>query len=316
MYVEPDAAGAVKERTVLLERMREVLDRAGLAAPRGSLGHPAAVDVVHTAQRELRSGPLTPDRRRTLMDALDRLPPPVFGPAEPGGHLSRSVTRALRSIPPRRGANGQPVTLALARWQAAEREVLAETVGLLNRIWPEYADEIRETVMEIALLEGDAINGYTDFTIHGAVLVNRVRLTESATGLSGVVRLAEALVHEGAHTRCNAAAVADPFLQPERLLSSGAPDAPGGSGGLLVTTPLRADPRPLTGLFQQLVVLARSVLLYRRLAGQGSAVDARHAQLLVSAHQAVDTLTAHRQALTPHGRRVLAESAALLESPG
>ncbi|MEJ8641165.1 hypothetical protein WKI68_06100 [Streptomyces sp. MS1.HAVA.3] len=56
-------------------------------------------------------------------------------------------------------------------------------------------------------------------------------------------------------------------------------------------------------------MLARSVLLYRRLAGLGPAVDSRHEMLLGSAHQAVDALGAHADKLTAHGRQMLAECA-------
>ncbi|WP_405687093.1 aKG-HExxH-type peptide beta-hydroxylase [Streptomyces sp. NBC_00057] len=316
MRVEPDAQGAVDDRTGLLERMRGVLDRAELAPPPGEgLRRPAAVEAVHTVQRALRSGPLAPDRRRTLADLFDRMTPPAFGPAGPRDHLRRSVTRALRAIPAAEGVDARPAGVEVAAWHAAERAVLAEAVSLLTGVWPESAAETRETVVEIALLEGRSIDGFTDFTVHGAVLINRKRLATSDAGLPGPVRCAEALVHEGAHTRCNAAALKEPFLLPDRPTGSAGSDASGRRGHLLVATPLRADPRPLTGLFQQTVVLARSVLLYRRLDGLGPAVEARHERLLGSAHQAVNTLTAHAEALTAHGRQVLAECAAVLKEP-
>ncbi|WP_329021499.1 aKG-HExxH-type peptide beta-hydroxylase [Streptomyces sp. NBC_00690] len=310
MHVEPDAVDAVDERIGLLKLLRDVLERAGLVPPSDDrLHHPAAVDAVHTAQRALRSGRLDDDRRQSVQDVLDRLPPPAFGPAAPQSHLHRSVMRALRSIPPRQDADGAPVTIDIAPWRPAEHEVLNRTVTLLDRIWPESLAELRATVMEIALLTGNAINGYTDFTVHGTVLINRTRLTDAADGLPGPVRFAEALVHEGAHTRCNAAAVADPFLQPEPAADSGP-----SSGHVLVATPLRADFRPLSGLFQQTVVLARSVQLYRRLDDHHPAIDTRRTRLLDSADQAVTTLTAHTGALTPRGRKVLAECAAVLGS--
>ncbi|MER0447920.1 HEXXH motif-containing putative peptide modification protein [Streptomyces sp. Edi4] len=307
MRVEPDTEEAVDERTRLLGRMRRVLERAELAPPgNDGLRHPAAVEVAHTAQQALRAGPLGAERRRRLAERLERVSPSAFAPADPQGHLSRSVTRALRSVPAHRGVDGQPATAGVVVWQEHEREALARAVGLLTRVWPQAAAEVRETVAEIALLEGDAIDGFTDFTIHGAILVHRARLTDSAAGLPGPVRFAEALVHEGAHTRCNAAALTGPFLLPDRHEGAGA--APRGED-LLVETPLRADPRPLTGLFQQTVVLARSVLLYRRLAGLSPVVDSRHEMLVGSAHQAVHALGAHADKLTPHGRQLLAECA-------
>ncbi len=308
MRVEPDAAEAADDRAHLLRRMRGVLERAELAPPvSDGLRHPAAVEVVHIAGRALRSSPLTPEQRRTLAARLEQVPPPVFGPADPQGHLTRSVARALRSVPAHQGADGRQATAQVAAWQEPERAALARAVDLLTRVWPEGAAEVRETVAEIALLDGEAIDGFTDFTVHGAILVNRARLTAGAAGLPGSVRFAEALVHEGTHTRCNAAALTDPFLLPDQ------PQGPGVSDrDLLVATPLRADPRPLTGLFQQTVVLARSVLLYRRLVGLGEVVDARRETLVSSAHQAVATLGAHADKLTAHGNRLLAECAGAL----
>ncbi|MFJ5291849.1 aKG-HExxH-type peptide beta-hydroxylase [Streptomyces sp. NPDC088348] len=321
MQVEPDARGAVQDRTELTRRMSAVLDRAGLPAPPdAALYRPAVVEVVHAVQRALRSGALDPDRRRTLEARLDREPDPMCAPATPRGHLSRSVARALRSVPARTDADGRPVHAEVTAWSAAERQVLDEAFRLLSQVWPESAAETRETVAEIALLDGNAIDGFTDFTVHGAVLVNRTRLLAGPGGLPGPVRCAEALIHEGAHTRCNAAASVEPFLLPDR---SGVPDgspapdrsgAPGGGSAreLLVATPLRADPRPLSGLFQQTVVLARSVLLYRRLAGSGAAADARHTKLAGDGAQAVRTLSAHADSLAPRGRRVLEQCAGIL----
>lgn len=326
MRVEPSARGAVEDRTRLRERMRTVLDRADLGVSQESLHHPAAVEIVSLVQRDLRSGPLEPVRQRSFSDRLDRVPPaPVCGAAAPQGHLSRSVARALRSVPAR-GADAPAATADVVEWEAAERDVLAAALALLERVRPEFAAELRETVVEVALLGGAAIDGFTDFAVHGAVHVNRSRLQGGTDGVPGVVRCAEALVHEGTHTRCNAAAVAEPFLVPDEVERDGAArrgsGARGSGGGrVLVATPLRADPRPLTGLFQQTVVLARSVLLYRGLAGVEfpgpgpAAVEARCAKLLDGARQAVRTLAAHPDSLTPHGRTVLAECAAVTGEP-
>ncbi|WP_058047700.1 hypothetical protein [Streptomyces roseifaciens] len=37
----------------------------------------------------------------------------------------------------------------------------------------------------MALLDGMAIDGFTDFTVHGAVLINRRRLSATRSGLPG-----------------------------------------------------------------------------------------------------------------------------------
>ncbi|AXG76385.1 aKG-HExxH-type peptide beta-hydroxylase [Streptomyces paludis] len=296
------------------------------------LRRPAAMEAVHTAQRALRSGASAARSRAELGSVLDLLAgfgPPAFGPTGPQDHLRRSVSRALRSAAPRRGRDGTPVTARVVAWDADQRQVLVSAVALLTDVWPELVGELAETVTEVALLDGDALDRFTDFTVHGAVLVHRNRLTTGASGLPGPVRCAEALVHEGAHSRYDAAAVARPFLLPEPAGGGGG----GGGGGtpgrtdpgaLLVTTPLRADPRPLSGLVRRTVALARCVLLYRRIAALGTpgtpgapgtleaaAVAAREARLTASARQAVDTLTAHSGALTDAGRALLDECAAV-----
>ncbi|MDA5284312.1 aKG-HExxH-type peptide beta-hydroxylase [Streptomyces sp. NPDC054904] len=317
MQVEPDARQAAADRGALTRRMGLVLERAELPLPPAQALHrPAVVEVVHTVQRDLRSGPLGADRIRELQTRLAVGPAPMCAPVDPQDHLSRSLARALRSVPVRADVRGRPAGSEVAGWQAGERRVLEEALALLEEVWPQGAAEMRETVVEVALLDGHAIEGFTDFTVHGAVLVNRTRLREGANGLPGPVRCAEALVHEGAHTRCNAAASLEPFLLPDPGATAGGGARPGGSGGLLVATPLRSDLRPLSGLFQQAVVLARSVLFYRRLTVAGAAASQRHAKLAEGGAMAVRTLDAHADSLTRRGRRVLEECASVLGGRG
>ncbi|MGW6833790.1 aKG-HExxH-type peptide beta-hydroxylase [Streptomyces sp. NPDC054949] len=316
MQVEPDARQAAADRGELTRRMGLVLERAALPLPPAQALHrPAVVEVVHTVQRELRSGPFGADRLRELETRLVLGPAPMCAPVDPQDHLSRSVARALRSVPVRADDRGRPAGSTVVGWQAGERRVLEEALSLLEEVWPQGAAETRETVAEVALLDGHAIEGFTDFTVHGAVLVNRTRLREGVNGLPGPLRCAEALVHEGAHTRCNAAASLEPFLLPDPGAAGGG-ESSGGSGALLVATPLRADPRPLSGLFQQAVVLARSVLFYRRLTVAGAAAAERHAKLAEGGAMAVRTLDAHADSLTPRGRRVLEECASVLGGRG
>ncbi|NYV73926.1 HEXXH motif-containing putative peptide modification protein [Streptomyces sp. UH6] len=230
--------------------------------------------------------------------------------AVPAPHLAAAVGRALASIPQKlattTGIEGQGA--AVRGWEPGQAAVLAETAERLDQVWPAMLAELRESVSQIVLLDGRAIDGFTDFTTHGAVFVNTARLSAGRDGLPGWVRLADALVHEGTHTRCNAAAFSTPFLV------SATDAAPS------VMTPLRPDPRPLTGLFQQTVVLVRQTVLYRLFHqraplsdSQQAAVAARRTRLLEKAFQGVDTLGRHRAALTPAGEAVYARAAGLLE---
>ncbi|MFI1379733.1 aKG-HExxH-type peptide beta-hydroxylase [Embleya sp. NPDC020886] len=314
---------------------RSVLARADLVATPHEATHPAVVETAHLAQRVLHKDPPDAQRLAALGRLLDHARADIADPpaelpwpvdlVAPRAHLDRSVARALKAIPKPKGHEdgdgAEPArTSTTVAWRAQDTETWHATTVLLAAAWPEANAELREILVQIALLHGAAIDGFTDFSVHGAVFVRRDRLEPGADGLPGPVRLAEALVHEGTHTRCNAASVADePFLRPAE------------GDGPLVATPLRADPRPLTGLFQQAVVLARSVLLYRRVldtgtgvggnAGTGAggtrataAIRARLEQLERSATQAAGTLVEHRHALTDHGLAVLDQVAPVVEA--
>lgn len=335
MRILPDAHTAARDQAAVCRMVRTVVER-GLAwnadtdscvrdAMLSQLSHPAVVAAAHALQRASRSGKITPEQHHALAAQLRQAAAGACDSAQrassgdgmwrsvdlavPQPHLRESVTRVLAVIPVRSGSRGgddrKLAGSEVTSWRHADRVVFHKTVDLLHVAWPQMLAELREMVHQVALLWGDAIDGFTDFTVHGAVMINQARLATGGTGLSGPVRLAEALVHEGTHTRCNAAQLVRPFLRSA------------GGDAELVMTPLRADPRPLAGLFQQLVVLVRSALLYRRLSvgdGTGAAAHrARQDKLIGQAHQGAETLARHRETLTDHGREILAEATALLE---
>jgi hypothetical protein len=224
-------------------------------------------------------------------------------------HLQESLRRAKAQIPTRDDRAEDVARLAVRGWTEDERSVHCGASCLLASVWPEMLAEVATMVRQVALLEGFGIDGFTDFASHGAVFVNSSRLQPSHSGLPPEVRLAEALVHEATHNRCNAAAVRQPFLE----------DA-GGDAASLVHTPLRNDPRPLTGLFQQLVVIVRCWLLYERLLASPGApgadgLRARRDMLRSQGLQASRTLRAHQSKLSDHGRSVVAEAEHLLNVP-
>ncbi|MFD4628529.1 HEXXH motif-containing putative peptide modification protein [Streptomyces sp. NPDC058284] len=315
MLVTPDAVAARRAEDALWHATDAVLRRTGAGGSAPSR-HPARKAAAHRAGAE--PPPLTapPERTASVGEDLAAVPPPRMAAgrwavdlADPAPHLVAAVGRALASLPQAReaktGAEG-PGT-AVRAWEPEQAAVLAETAERLDEVWPAMLAELHEGVRQIVLLAGRAIDGFTDFTTHGAVFVNATRLTVGRTGLPGWVRLADALVHEGTHTRCNAAAFSTPFL-----VSATGP-------GTSVMTPLRPDPRPLTGLFQQTVVLVRQTVLYRLIHQeaplsdpQREAVAERRARLLEKAFQGVDTLGRHRTALSPAGEAVRAEAAGLL----
>jgi HEXXH motif-containing protein len=203
-----------------------------------------------------------------------------------------ALSRALAQIPAR---PDRVVDVHVADWTDSERTVFRAAARLLAQVWPQMLTELSVCIRQVALLRGYGITGFSDFTVHGAIFVNEERLTfGDRDSLPGPVRLAESLIHEGAHNRCFSAAVRDPFL-------------PADNSDARVSTPLRADPRPLWGLFQQLVVLCRSTHLYQRL-GPAAPIQGRYEVLITQARQALGTLRAHADQLTDHGRAVLAEA--------
>ncbi|MFE7313999.1 HEXXH motif-containing putative peptide modification protein [Streptomyces sp. NPDC057555] len=229
-------------------------------------------------------------------------------------HLRASLNRARSCIPRRPDRAADLAALTVAPWNARHHQAFDEADRLLGQVWPEMLAEISAVVRQVALLEGWGIDGFTDFTVHGVVFVNSARVVPTAdphnpdaSPLPTPLPLVEALVHEGTHNRCDAAAANTPFLTD--------------ASGELLRTPLRADPRPLSGLFQQVVVLARSVLLYERLlaAPHGmlqdgrATVEARHDLLTRQGIDGCNTLDEQHDALTDHGRSMTAQARQVLE---
>lgn len=310
MHLIPDRDQAAAEQQRIAQIGQTVLARIGCTdIDEDSLRHPGLIAVVNEVQRV--PADATAERRAAGADAVRaavaaagrsaqrarELDCPAWRvdlpPVQP--HLRASVEHALAQVPAR---PDRVIDVQVSDWADAERAVFCAAVELLARSWPQMLAELAVCIQQVALLRGYGITGFTDFTTQGAVFINVERLVDR-NGLPGALRLAENLVHEGAHTRCYCAAVDDPFLAAEQA-------------ALLVATPLRADPRPLFGLFQQLVVLCRCAEWYGRVASGGAAngaVHARHEVLLTQARQALSTLNAHADQLTDRGRTILGEAA-------
>jgi hypothetical protein len=228
-------------------------------------------------------------------------------PAEDGKHLQDCIDRVLRQMS-NDSKIPSPIDIHLVPWRRQDLRSLSMSADILADVWPQMMAEIRTTVRQVAILGGRGIVGFTDFTAHGAVFVGHRRLRDG-DGLAGHVRLAESLVHEGTHTRCNAASVARPFL----VDGNGRPDED------LVATPLRADPRPLSGLFQQLVVLIRCGLFHRQVADRRDA-DSCEGSLAASrlffeqAAEAVRALRKHEEKLSEYGHAVVEDADSILRS--
>lgn len=318
MRIEPDAGSALGDEDRLDALVAGCLRAAGCAAGMWEptdLRYPGLHAMAHRSQRPRRAGTAPPDQE----PAEERVPALVLAArhsqararlmerntgwavdlAPRGeGHLTDSVLRALRQVPAPADGVHAARTVAVTDWGARQRDIFEEGCRVLRSVWPQMFAELRVTLRQVALLGGWGIDGFTDFTVHGAVFVNSQRLSDQEPGgLEGRFRLVEALVHEGTHNRCDAAAASAAFLR-----ASGTQET--------MSTPLRADPRPLAGLFQQVAVLARSVLLYRRLP-QGPAVRARHDLLLEQGRRGAAALRSRAGALTEAGQELLEQAEAV-----
>jgi hypothetical protein len=316
MHVAPERDSAARDEQKLARLVHGCLTRALVSASvpawpemvypgfhaiahglrrRGELGSRDRAEL--TDQVRVVAGRANRSRERSVGQTLHSWWEVDLTPAEE--HLVESLSRTMGQIPER---PGRVVALAVTDWGDEYRQVFREACQTLAQAWPEMLAELSAVVRQVALLDGWGIDGYTDFTVHGAVFVNKARVRAGPAGLPAHLRLAEALVHEGTHNRCDAAATSDPFLASAR--------AAAGTSALLQTQ-LRTDPRPLSGLFQQVVVLARSVLFYDRLPATGP-VRARRELLLDLGSQGIATLRSQVTDLTEHGCMVTEEAGTLL----
>ncbi len=333
MRIEPNCTEAARDQAAVVQLVREVVTRhapATFGDEEPDWGYPGMIATAFDAQSAHRTGDASrqlPDdraqrfaaRRATVADQArssarraDDGTCPAWGVdlAPPEAHLTQSLDRARAQIPARADRADDLAAMVVRPWYDDDRSTFCAAGCLLASLWPEMLAEVAVVVRQVALLEGYGIDGFTDFTCHGVIFVNSARLGPQPDGVPAEVRLAEAVVHEAAHTRCNAAAVSQPFLvdsEDDRLA--------------LVQTPLRSDPRPLSGLFQQLVVLVRSWMLYEKLLirepdSRDGPAGRRCKTLLVQAGQGLETIGNHSDNLSAQGRLVVEEAERLLQSEG
>ncbi len=116
-----------------------------------------------------------------------------------------------------------------------------EVMALLGDAAPEIAAEMRAIVRQVVLVGAPPQGGFggaSSFYLWGAMLLNAQRLT-------GRLPLAMAMIHETAHGFLFGVNLGEP-------LTSNDPEA-------LCVSPLRADPRPVEGVFHATFVLARMI---------------------------------------------------------
>jgi hypothetical protein len=153
--------------------------------------------------------------------------------------------------------------------------------------WPELAAEIEEDVRLVSPFSSDALNGWADVYLLGAIFVR-----EEVVDLAFVL---ERLVHQAAHVRL--------FLISHGPLHEHPNDH-------LVPSPIRKDLRPVNGLFHAAFVNSRLICLFSRI-GEAKYLI-RRSQLAEQFHAAVQTLQVDCQ-LTTRGECLLASMIQLVK---
>lgn len=185
----------------------------------------------------------------------------------------------------------------------ATRQRVQQAFDLLDRGFPEMAQEIRELLSEIIIAAGPedpnarTFDGASSYMLWGAMLLN-------GRGQNNVLDTAQALAHESGHNLlfgfCSSGSLVD--NPDEELFSS----------------PLRKDPRPMDGVFHATYVVARMHLTVSRLLDAG-VLDERQREAAIAdlaAHQrnfdVGDRVVRDGARLTPLGAEVIESARAYM----
>ena len=170
---------------------------------------------------------------------------------------------------------------------AEATRTLAETMGLIAAADPELSGELAALVREVVFAanagNGPDFGGATTFYLWGASVLN-------IEGAADPLALAEALVHEAAHTRL----LGDSLGRP--LATNPAEER--------YASPLRPDPRPMEGIVHANYVVARLHYLAGKLF-EGSERTKRQAENRAR-FLAGDEIIMRHAALTPTGTAIYA----------
>ncbi len=181
-------------------------------------------------------------------------------------------------------------------------ELVGRAFSVLASAAPEIESEVKTLVRELVLVsarpgDGLAFDGATSFFCWGALFLNADRH-------QSLVDMIDGLSHESAHAHLFGVSLGDALVQnpPDERHPS----------------PLRAEPRPLDGIYHAAYVSARMHYAHSRLLGAGvlSAGDAAQAEEAREIGRrafwdGLATLDAHAR-LTPLGARVLAGARAYM----
>jgi len=142
-----------------------------------------------------------------------------------------------------------------AELMQAYRKQLSEGMSLLEVGFPEMAAEVRGLLREIVVAAGPedpkaiTFDGASSYMMWGAILLN-------ARGQKSVLDSAQALAHESGHNLLFGFSASGPLVE--------------NADDELFSSPLRADPRPMDGVFHATYVVARMHQTLSRLLGSGA----------------------------------------------
>jgi HEXXH motif-containing protein len=181
---------------------------------------------------------------------------------------------------------------------AAARERIGAAFALLDRGFPEIAAEIRNLLREVVIVEavekpgGLRFDGASSYQLWGATMLN-------VRGQANVTDTAQALAHESGHNLlfgfCAAGSLVD---NPDDELFS---------------SPLRADPRPMDGVFHATYVTARMHQTVSRLLQTG-VIEGTHVNGALADLQAHQNHFAAGDQVIREGARLTELGAELIES--
>jgi HEXXH motif-containing protein len=169
------------------------------------------------------------------------------------------------------------------------RDIIESVLQTLKVAAPVAYDDITQLVSDVGVFRGKPVRGASAPAFFGCVLVR-----EPDEDIAPWIWFCDHLTHEAAHHRLYTAIVDDPLVLDDRT----------------VTSPVRKDPRPLSGVLHALFVETKLVDTFRRLlttevpVGKGELSD-KLAEFSMLHQQCVDVISPHRDALTSGGRDLL-----------
>jgi HEXXH motif-containing protein len=253
--------------------------------PPASLAGPSTAYFVHVGSRgpaDGRAAAAEACRLELASLAKQTDTPPAIGVAVTCDTALLSALEALAAefeTATGRDPGSTPLLPAGPAVVEAARTRMAEATGLLDRLWPEYGEELAWHVRLLVVAGGDSLISASLAAAHGAVFVNESLAT-------GCLPLYESLLHEGSHHVLSARMTLDPMLtNPEDL----------------ATSPLRPDPRPLRGILHAVFVTVRMAHGFARLYDADlSDRWTRHAERRLAAYDR--QITSGLAILRQHGR--------------